>query len=165
MENLTHWRKELPNDYIGAYMMPTDGSDITLTIKKVALEKVTGNDGSKKDCLVASFKENIKPMILNRTNAKTITKVYGTPYIEQWSGKQIQIYTAKISAWGEQTDALRIRDFRPQNKQVDVTEALEKLNAAMNLPELQTIYMSLSKTEQSHSEVIKLKDTLKNTLK
>jgi hypothetical protein len=164
METLTHWRKELPNDYIGAYMMPTDGSDITLTIKKVAMEKVTGNDGSKKDCLVASFKENVKPMILNRTNAKTITKVYGTPYIEQWSGKQIQIYTAKVQAWGEQTDALRIRDFKPANKGVDVSEAIAALNATASLAELQAAYMALSKTEQAHPDVIKLKDTLKTTL-
>lgn len=164
METLTHWKKELPNDYIGAYMMPVDGSDIVLTISKVKTEKVPGSDGSKKDCLVAYFKENVKPMILNRTNAKTITKVYNTPFIEQWEGKQIQIYTAKVKAFGEQTDALRIRDFKPQNKKVDVSAALEKLNAATSLAELQTAYMSLSKPEQSHSDVIKLKDTLKTTL-
>lgn len=164
METLTHWKKELPNDYIGAYMMPTDGSDIVLTIDKVLTEKVPGSDGSKKDCLVAHFKENVKPMILNRTNAKTITKVYGTPFIERWRGNKIQIYTAKVKAFGEQTDALRIRDFKPKDKEIDPAKAIEKITASATLQELQTNYMGLSKSEQAHPDIIKLKDTLKTTL-
>lgn len=165
MENLTHWKKDLPNDFIGSYMMPTDGSDIILTIKKVQIEKVPGTDGTKKDCLVAHFKENVKPMILNRTNSKVITKLYNTPFIEQWENKSIQIYSAKVKAFGDLTDALRIRDFLPVNKTLDITKAIAKLNATTNLKELQSVYMGLSKAEQAHADVIKLKDSLKDSRK
>jgi hypothetical protein len=41
--------------------------------------------------------------------------MYGTPYIEQWSGKQITIYIANgIKAFGDVVDALRIRPEKPK---------------------------------------------------
>jgi hypothetical protein len=32
-----------------------------------------------------------KPMILNRTNAKTISKLLGSSYVEDWSGKRVTL--------------------------------------------------------------------------
>lgn len=164
METLTHWKKEYNYDYIGAYSLPPDGSDIILTIKDTRKEKVVGGDGKKQDCFVVYFAENVKPMILNRTNAKTIQKVYNTPYIEQWQGKQIQLYATKVNAFGSETDALRIRDFKPNVKTLDVTEAKAKLNEATTLEALQTAYKALSKEEQFSKEVIALVNSLKATL-
>jgi hypothetical protein len=59
--------------------------------------------------MVVHFQEKQKPMILNRTNAKTISKVYGTPLIEDWAGKKIRIYAELVDAFGEQVEALRIK--------------------------------------------------------
>ena len=39
-----------------------------------------------------TFAENVKPMIVNSTNAKTIEKLYKTPYIEEWKGRKIQLF-------------------------------------------------------------------------
>lgn len=52
-------------------------------------------------------------MILNRTNCKTIAKIYQTNFIEEWSGKKIQIYAELVDAFGEQVEALRVRPFAP----------------------------------------------------
>ncbi|MBQ2443125.1 MAG: hypothetical protein II498_07235, partial [Ruminococcus sp.] len=52
-------------------------------------------------------------MILNSTNMKTITKLFGTPYIEDWSGRRIQIGIEKVKAFGDVVDALRVRKFIP----------------------------------------------------
>jgi len=110
----THWKKLTNPNYIGAYCMPPDGSDVILTIDKVVREMVVGEGGKKEECTVAHFSEKSKPMILNRTNCKTITKIYATPYIEEWKGRKIQIYTGQTKVAGEVVDCLRIRPIEPQ---------------------------------------------------
>lgn len=116
-ETLTHWKKLTNPDYLGAYAL-NPGEDLVATIKSVANETVTGSDGKKETCLVMRFHENIKPMILNATNSKTITKLLKTPYIEYWSGRKIQIYVESVKAFGEVVDALRIRPFLPVEKEL-----------------------------------------------
>jgi len=113
MEHLTHWKNQFNYDYLGAYSLP-DGKDIILTIKETKKEMVTGANGQKSECFVAYFVENAKPMILNKTNCKTIEKLFKTPAIEAWVEKQIQIGSARINAFGEMTDCLRVRPFAPK---------------------------------------------------
>lgn len=109
---LTHWKKLQNPDYLGAYSLQP-GEEPIYTIRSVGLEMVSGTDGKKDECTVAHFAEKVKPMILNATNCKTITKMYGTPYIEDWVGKKIQIYSTTIKAFGEEVEALRIRPKPP----------------------------------------------------
>lgn len=110
---MTHWKKLTNPNYLGAYSIE-NGQDLVLTIKYVNEETVIGTDGKKDDCVVCHFVENVKPMILNATNMKMITKLYNSPYIEDWAGKKIQIGIEKIKAFGEVVEALRIRKKIPQ---------------------------------------------------
>lgn len=112
-ENLTHWKKLTNPNYLGAYSLD-NGEDIVLTIKNVSREMVTGVGGRQEECTVCHFVEDVKPMILNKTNCKTIEKLLGTPYIQQWSGHTIQIGSEKVSYQGDKVDALRVRPFLPQ---------------------------------------------------
>ena len=81
MEKLTHWKKLINPDYLGAYSL--DGlAELNVTIDKVVREMVTGTGGKKEECTV-SYLKNQKPFIINRTNGKTITKVLKTPYVEE----------------------------------------------------------------------------------
>ena len=57
-------------------------------------------------------------MILNVTNCKTIAKIYDSPYIEDWIGKYITVYSAKVKAFGETVEALRIRPKVPSMKKI-----------------------------------------------
>jgi len=114
-EHKTHWKKLTNPDYIGAYALEL-GQELILTIKTVVREVVTGTDGKKEECTVAHFHENVKPMILNATNSKTIQKIYNTPYIEDWVGCKIQIFATSVKVGKEMTEALRIRPYRPEVK-------------------------------------------------
>ena len=125
-EQLTHWKKLTNPDYLGAYVLQP-GEELILTIKSVANEVVTGADGKKETCLVMRFIENVKPMILNATNSKTITKLLMTPYVEEWSGRKIQIYSEKIKAFGEVMDALRVRNFLPVEKELICADCGSKI--------------------------------------
>lgn len=111
----THWKKLTNPDYLGAYALE-DGKDVVLTINHVREEIVTGTGGKKDNCVVCHFAESVKPMILNATNMKTITSLLGTPYIEDWSGKKIQIGVEKVKYAGDLVDALRVRKFLPAVK-------------------------------------------------
>ena len=114
---LTHWKKLMHPEYLGAYAL-NPGQDLIVTIKSVGNEEVTGSDGKKEICSVIHFFENVKPMILNATNNKTIASLFKTPYIEQWAGRKIQIYIEKVNAFGQMWDALRIRPFLPVEKEL-----------------------------------------------
>ncbi len=110
----THWKKLNNPDYLGAYAL-TPGEDLVITIKNAGEEKFTGNSGKVETGLLVHFAENgIKPMICNTTNAKSITKVAGSPYVEDWQGVKIALYSAEVSAFGETVDALRVRPYPPK---------------------------------------------------
>jgi hypothetical protein len=118
----THWKKLTNTDYIGAYSLEPK-QELTVMIEKVEKRLVKGADGKQEHCIVADLKGQ-KPMILNRTNCKTISKVYGTPYIEEWAGKSITLYAAKVKAFGELVEALRVKDVIPNLP--ELTPAHEK---------------------------------------
>ena len=107
----THWKSLHNYDYLGAYSLE-DGKDIVLTIKEVKKEQVTGDGGRKDTCVVVSWVEDQKKMIINKTNSKTIESLY-TPFIEDWAGKQVQIFVGKDKMSGEIVDCLRIRGKIP----------------------------------------------------
>jgi hypothetical protein len=128
--NLTHWKKLTNPDYIGAYALEP-GQELILTIKSVGREMVMGADGKKEECIVAHFTEDVKPMILNATNAKMITQIYKTPYIEEWAGKKIQVYAADVRAFGQDLQALRIRPIVPKMALEELTRDHPKWDGAV----------------------------------
>lgn len=125
----THWKKLTNPDYLGAYALEP-GQELTVTINTVKREMVTGADGKKEECTVCYFKEsNIKPMILNSTNCKTITKLYATPYIEQWQNKQIILISEKVKAFGEIVDALRVKKTKPTSTVLKCPDCEQEIKA------------------------------------
>jgi hypothetical protein len=97
-------------------------------------------------------------MVMNATNLKAVSKVIGTPFIEDWVGNKLEVTSKKVKAFGEIHDALRIvikkiESFKPE---------LTKIQNCKNLAELKTAWEKLSNEEKSNSDFINLKDKLKN---
>ena len=133
MEKLTHWKKLINPDYLGAYSL--DGlAELNVTIENVVREMVTGTGGKKEECTVAYLK-NQKPFIINRTNGKTITKALKTPYVEEWVGKSITLYATTTKVAGEEVECLRVRPVAPV--EVDHTP---RFNECQTLEELKTLW-------------------------
>jgi len=156
METKTHWKKLENPDYIGAYSLE-ENKDLTVKIIDVKREQITGQGGKKEECTVA-YLENQKPFILNRTNMKMIQKIHGTPYIQDWIGKSITLYTAKIKAFGEDNvECLRIRKQVPQLPELlpSDTSNWNKVKQAMlngyTLEQIQTKWR-ISKDHQTQLE-------------
>lgn len=162
-EMKTHWKKQFNYDYMGSYSLP-DGRDVTLTIKETKRETVIGLNGKKEECFVCYFNESNKPMILNRTNCKSIAKVVGTPFIEEWLGKRVQIGIDIVNAFGEQTEALRIRNVKPRDTK-DYTQTAEQLRSCTTIESLQATYLALSAEEKTATVAIKDEMKLKLSAK
>ncbi len=145
---MTHWKKLTNPDYLGAYSLE-DGQDIVLTISNVRQEAVTGPEGKQEQCLVCYWKEQAKPMILNVTNSKMIEKLLKTPYIEEWSGKRIQIGAEKVKAFGEIVDALRVRSFLPEEVVIRCEECGNQITGAHGMSAQELAKYTRSKYKRS----------------
>ena len=145
----THWKQLQNNDWIGAYALQ-DGQDLTLTIDKAMQEQVTGNNGKREMCLTVHWLErDYKPMIVNRTNAKTITKVTGSPYIEDWHGKQITLYVDTTRLGSDIVECLRIRPYAPKQTKQTATAKAELVCADCGKPITDAYGMSAAQVADS----------------
>ncbi len=108
----THWKKVFNKDYLGSHDLD-EGKDLVVTINHIEIREIKDSSGKPEKRNVAIFGGNIKPMVLNVTNCKTIKAFSGSNYIEEWKGIAITIYSKQIKAFGEEMEALRIRDKQP----------------------------------------------------
>ena len=138
---MAHWKENFDYKFTGAYEL-NPGEEKTLKIESVGREDVIGSDGKKQSCLVARFVgKDKKPMILNKTNCKTIERLY-TPYVENWVGKEITVFSAEVKAFGDTVDALRIRPTIPKQKTNDIAKFEAQLRDCKTLAELKDVFMS-----------------------
>ena len=128
----THYKKLINPDYLGAYSLEP-GQDMILTIKSVAKEMITGTGGKQEECIVCRWVEDQKPMILNVTNCKTISKMLKTPYVEKWAGHRVQIYATTTKFAGDTVECLRIRKDPPEDAKVPCEECGQFITPAFSM--------------------------------
>jgi len=118
MEQKHHWKKTVSDpNFIGEGDFQ-EGEEKVATIKTVKVQEAvaTAEGKSKKDVLY--FQEPLKPMIMNVSRGKSIEKVAGSGFYEDWPGVQIQLYIEHgIKAFGEVVSAVRVRPFKPRIQQ------------------------------------------------
>lgn len=107
----THWKKLTNPDYLGSYAFDP-GEEKIVTIDHVAQEELVGADGRSDLCIVAHLVGE-KPLVLNKTNCKAITKLLKTPYIEEWAGHRITLAVQTVKAFGEDVEAVRVKPKLP----------------------------------------------------
>lgn len=112
-EQKTHYKKLINPEYLGEYEFQP-GEEKLVTIKAIDVNEITGTGGKKEDRPVMHFHEQVKPLILNSTNFKTLTKLFQSPYIEDWAGRQITLYgDPTVKFGGEIVGGVRIRKELP----------------------------------------------------
>jgi hypothetical protein len=100
--------------FAGKYLGAVDlDEDIDVTIIGECEAKVT-NEGKEETKLCLLFKELDKPFILNKTNAKAIAQVLGSPDTEDWVGQRITLTVATVDSFGKQTEAVRVKLRAPK---------------------------------------------------
>lgn len=87
---------------------------LILTIKGFRYEEVKGDDGNEEK-MVMHFVEDVKPMILNRTNAQLIAVCTGAKVAGDARGKQLVVYNdPTVSFGGKITGGLRLKKLAGQ---------------------------------------------------
>jgi hypothetical protein len=156
----THWKQNFNYRYTGAYELKP-GETKTVTINRTCTEEVMNTNGKKELCFVAYFTGNEKPMVLNKTNCKTIEKMYG-PFVEKWIGRSIILESKKVKAFGETVDALRVKHSVPKQTGADYSADEQRLNGCRTIEELASVYISLSR--DAKAALLLVKDRMKGEL-
>ena len=130
IESKTHWKKLHNPDYLGAWSIPED-KDLILTIDFVNVEEVTGAGGRKEQLSVCHFKEKVKPLVLNVTNSRQIQSLHGTPFIEDWNGKQIALYSDTTMLAKEEVECVRIRAKIPNISKPSFSPEIDRWDGAV----------------------------------
>jgi len=105
----THYRRILKSDHLGCADLEDfieNGSDLVFSVLNVRQELKAKVAGKKIDANIMYFNnkdgKKIKPLVLNATNAKTMKKMTGSGFIEDWAGANIRIYIdGNVSMMGE----------------------------------------------------------------
>ncbi len=93
-----------PSDYLKASDL--NGKDVSVTIQSADLiEFGKGREAEEK--LLLTFAGKKKGLICNKTNAKTIAKLYGDD-TDGWVGKPITIGPREVEFQGDQVWAIRV---------------------------------------------------------
>ena len=81
---------------------------VSLTIIEVFRDKVQMANGSKVDKYIIRFSETDKELILNKTNAKAMSKFLHEPKAVNWPGEKIVLKPTTCEAFGEIVDCIRV---------------------------------------------------------
>lgn len=137
MSEKTHYRKVFKSDHLGIadledYMEA--GSPLVFTIKHVKQEINASVAGKKINANIAYFKENIKPLVLNATNSKTM-KVFAnnSPFVEDWNNIPVQLYIdPNVKMKGDIVGGVRINPTPPKREMPVLKEGTVQWTNAIN---------------------------------
>ena len=86
------------------------GDGVIVTVSGLSQENLAMENQPPEMKWVMSFKENIKPLVLNSTNAQLCAKALNSPETDDWMGKQIILFNdPNVSFGGKLTGGVRIR--------------------------------------------------------
>lgn len=100
-----------PSKYLKAGDLP-EGKIIGVTIEDVTMEEL-GQGADKQKKLIISFIGKEKTFVCNKTNANTITRLYGDD-TDEWIGKAIGIYSTEVQFGAEMVDSIRVSTKVPK---------------------------------------------------
>lgn len=168
------YRKSTHLAGVDVEMIIAEKGQCILTIKDSYYDTNVDVSGNKTDGYFLEFEENVKPMVVNSVNRKTISNIIkmnkGCSAVESrnignWIGQTIElIFDSSVRMMGKNTGGIRVKPTSPIPN-VDDKKALELLNTSKTLQELQENWSKLSKQEQKLPTINALKDKLKTTLK
>ena len=85
-----------------------DASPI-VTIERVEMEEVGAQGQPKEQKPVVYFKDKVRGLVLNKTNANAITRIAGSPDTDDWVGVQVELFVAQVEFAGDIMSAIRVR--------------------------------------------------------
>ena len=167
---MANYRNVYKSDHLGVVDLEElieSKKSLIFTITHVNQEIGVNVAGTKGNFNIAYFKEQIKPLVLNATNASIIRKLSGgSTNTDNWKNVLCELYIdSTVKMKGQVVGGVRIKSNSPIINQISDVNALSVLSKSTTIEELQTNWLSLSKESQSLVTVIAKKDSLKVELR
>lgn len=158
---MTNYRNVYKSDHLGVIdleEMIEGGQPLVFTIKEVKQERGAKVAGNKIDANIAYFEGNVKPLVLNSTNAKTLKTLSKSAYIENWKGLTIELYIdTTVKMKGEQVGGVRIKPILLNKPKPVFTEAnfekAKQANATIDV--IKQRYDITAEVEQKYLEYVR----------
>lgn len=100
-----HYKLLYPTEFLSACDLK---GDTDVTIESIGMETLTCVGGRKEDRVVLKFNKAKKRMVLNKTNATTIAKKFGSE-TDAWKGKTITVFPTTTKFGNETVECVRIK--------------------------------------------------------
>lgn len=97
------YKNAFPSRFFRASDLPDEG--LVVMIEKVALEPVADGEEPK---LTASFVNQTKRLVVNKTNAESIAAIVGSDDVDDWPDHEVKLVKARVDFRGKRVDAIRI---------------------------------------------------------
>ena len=157
----THYRKVFKSDHLSSYDLEDfidKGRPLEFTIKEVIQEIGTRVAGKKIDANIVYFIEPIKPLCLNATNSKLISKIANSPFIENWKNITIELYIQKGISFGKEImQGIRIKPEPPKAITPDeIKNIKESVHKISDLKELNLFYSKMTPKQKTHKELVQI---------
>lgn len=158
-----HFRKVYKSDHLGAAdleEMIEEGKRLIFIIKEVKQEVATVA-GKKGEFNIAYFHENIKPWVLNATNAKVV-KLFagGSPFVNDWKNVPVELYVDEnVKMKGETVGGVRIKPMKPviaKQKPVFTEANFEKAHkAGADVAKIESAYILTEEIKAKYLEYVR----------
>ena len=107
---LDSWEKILDPNFINAELIGPVGSERVVTIKDIDFRETFNQKTQAKEKKQSLILEECKPMVLNKTNTKTLIKLFGSDSPQQCIGRKIVLYVVNVKVGKELTTGIRIKE-------------------------------------------------------
>jgi len=110
---LESWEKIIDPNFINAELIGGEGAEKVVTIKNIDFAECFDQRSNSKIQKQTLFFEECKPMVLNKTNAKTLKKLF-SPNADDPNlciDHKVVLYVVSVKVGGKQTTGIRIKEF------------------------------------------------------
>jgi len=121
MNEKTHYRRVFKSEHLGIADLEDfqeEGKPLVFTISHVTQHVIIPQDknsgvavaGRRISANIAHFIEEVKPLVLNATNSKAMSKITGSVFVQQWQNVKVELYVnASVKMKGETVGGVRIK--------------------------------------------------------
>ena len=110
MDSSITYEKILDPNFINAELIGSVGAEKVVTISDIDYKDAFNNKTQKLEKKWSLIFKECKPLILNKTNTKTLMKLFGTEP-KNCIDKKITLYVVSCKVAGQQTTGIRIKAF------------------------------------------------------
>ena len=111
--SLPSWEKVIDPNFINAELLGDVGTEKIVTIKDIDMAECYDEGMKTKVQKQTVFFEECKPMVLNKTNAKTLKRLF-SPNSDTPSdafGHKVILKVEEVKAFGKKTTGIRIKEY------------------------------------------------------